>query len=51
MLAAVLAATVKIGVFGFFHPVELEVRPAPGSILVVESDRRKRVLEGADACA
>lgn len=49
MLAAVLAATVKIGVFGLFHPVELEVRPVPGSILVVESDRRKRVLEGADS--
>ena len=49
MLAAVLAATVKIGVFGLFHPVELEVRPVRGSVLLVESDRQKRVLEGAAA--
>jgi peptidoglycan hydrolase-like amidase len=34
-------------VFGLFHPVELEVKPARGAILVVEMNGRKQVLEGA----
>lgn len=48
MLAAVLAATVKIGVFGLFHPVELDLQPVRGSVLVVESKGQSKVLEGSD---
>ena len=33
------AQTVRIGVFGLFHPTELSVVPAPGSSLVMENDR------------
>jgi hypothetical protein len=47
MLAAVLAATVKIGVFGLFHPVELDVEPVRGGVLVVESTQQTHILEGA----
>jgi peptidoglycan hydrolase-like amidase len=46
MFAVVLAASVRIGVFGLFHPVELEVEAAPGTVLVVESNGRTQVLEG-----
>jgi peptidoglycan hydrolase-like amidase len=42
-MLAVALATVKIGVFGLFHPVELEVRPIHGSVLVAEGE----TLEGA----
>ena len=47
MLALVLAATVRISVFGLFHPVELDVQAARGSVIVVESDGHKETLEGA----
>jgi peptidoglycan hydrolase-like amidase len=43
-----MLALVTISVFGLFRPVELEVRPAHGSMLVVESNGRKRQLEGGD---
>ena len=33
------AQTVRIGVFGLFHPADLIVAPAPGSSLVMEHDR------------
>jgi hypothetical protein len=37
MLALAIAATVRIGVFGLFHPVELDVKPVRGQVLVVDS--------------
>jgi len=48
MLALVLTATVRIGVFGLFHPVEVEVQPLRGNILVVESEGKKQILQGSD---
>jgi hypothetical protein len=47
MLALAIAATVRIGVFGLFHPVELDVKPVRGQVLVVESRGRKEILEGS----
>ncbi|HLW76895.1 MAG TPA: SpoIID/LytB domain-containing protein [Bryobacteraceae bacterium] len=47
MLELVLAATVKIGVFGLFHPKALEVRPAAGHAIIVEIDGRRDVIEGS----
>jgi peptidoglycan hydrolase-like amidase len=49
MLALALTATVRIGVFGLFHPVELQVQPVRGNVLIVESEGRTRVLEGSEA--
>jgi peptidoglycan hydrolase-like amidase len=46
MLALTIAATVRIGVFSLFHPALLEVQPARGSVLVIESNGREQVLEG-----
>ncbi len=46
MLALVVAATVRIGVFGLFHPTEVDVQPGRGSVIVVESSGHKEVLEG-----
>ena len=46
MLGLILAASVRIGVFGLFHPTELEVQPARGNVLVVESSGHRQVLEG-----
>jgi len=46
-LTTVQLAIVHIGVFGLFHPAELEVRPVQGSALVVESAGSTEVLEGA----
>jgi peptidoglycan hydrolase-like amidase len=37
MLAIAIAATVRIGVFGLFHPVQLEVKPAHGQVLRIEA--------------
>lgn len=55
MLALAIAATVRIGVFGLFHPVALDVTPARGQVLVIhsgiernqDSDGRRRILEGS----
>jgi peptidoglycan hydrolase-like amidase len=55
MLALAIAATVRIGVFGLFHPVELDVKPVVGQVLVIDSDigskrdsnGRKQILEGS----
>ncbi len=47
MLALTIAATVKIGVFSLFHPVALEVKPAPGYVIVVEMNGRRQSLEGS----
>jgi peptidoglycan hydrolase-like amidase len=49
MLALAIATTVRIGVFGLFHPVELEVQPARASLLVVESEGRKQRIEGSSS--
>ncbi len=42
-----MLALVTISVFGLFHPVELEVRPAAGSVLVVKSRSSEQELEGS----
>lgn len=38
--------TVRIGVFGLLRPTELVIRPAGGSILVLEAEKEQFVLEG-----
>jgi peptidoglycan hydrolase-like amidase len=40
---------VAICVFSLFHPVELQVQPAPANIIVVEQNGRKQTLEGASS--
>jgi peptidoglycan hydrolase-like amidase len=47
LLSTMLAASVRIGVFGLFHPQELEIRPAVGQVLEVSSSTGTQVLEGA----
>jgi peptidoglycan hydrolase-like amidase len=47
MLALAIATTVKIGVFGLFHPVQLDVKPAHGQVLMIESNGRSQVVEGS----
>ena len=42
-----MLALVTISVFGLFHPVELEVRPAPGGVIVIKSGEDERELEGS----
>ncbi len=37
---------VRIGVFGLFHPVELELRPAPGAPLTIVAGDETLALEG-----
>ena len=44
-----MLALVTIGVFGLFHPVELEVRPAPAGMIVVKRGEDERRLEGSGA--
>jgi peptidoglycan hydrolase-like amidase len=44
--AFVLAASVHVGVFGLFHPTELEVRPARGAVLELVTAGESRVLQG-----
>jgi peptidoglycan hydrolase-like amidase len=47
VLAAAMAATVKIGVFGLFHPAQLDVRAVAGYPLVVEANgESKNVARG-----
>lgn len=43
-----LATMVTIGVFGLFHPAELDVQPARGNALVVEQNQQKQIAEGAE---
>jgi hypothetical protein len=45
MLALTFATTVHIGVLGSFHPVQLEVRPARRSVLVVEVPGQSEVIQ------
>jgi peptidoglycan hydrolase-like amidase len=40
---------VAICVFSLFHPVELELQPARGSVVVVEQNGRRQTLEGSAA--
>jgi peptidoglycan hydrolase-like amidase len=47
MPAITIAAAVHIGVFGLFHPVQFDVRPAPGQVLMVETEGRTTTLEGS----
>jgi hypothetical protein len=42
-----MLALVTIGVFGLFHPIEFEVRPAHGGTIVVERGGLRETLEGA----
>ena len=44
---AASASTVRVGVFGLFHPRELTVRPAPGATLEVQAGRVTFLLYGA----
>ena len=46
MLALTIAATVHISVLGSFHPVQFELKPAKGQILVVETAGRTEILQG-----
>jgi hypothetical protein len=48
MLALAVAATVKIGVYGLFQPVELDLRPVAGQALIVEMDGRSWTLQRGD---
>ncbi len=48
MLALAIAATVRIGVFGLFHPVELEVKPVRGQVLVVDSGIESKRKSGVE---
>ncbi|MBZ5569272.1 MAG: SpoIID/LytB domain-containing protein [Acidobacteriia bacterium] len=41
------AQTVRIGVFGLFHPTELSIAPAPGSSLVIETDGESGTMNQA----
>ena len=45
--ASAAASTVRVGVFGLFHPRELTVRPAPGATLEVQAGRETFLLYGA----
>jgi peptidoglycan hydrolase-like amidase len=47
MLSLAIAAIVRIGVFGLFHPAQLDVTPAHANVLVLESNGRKQTLEGS----
>ena len=49
LYALVLAASVRIGVFGLFRPQEFEIRPASGSTLEVTTIGEPRILHGAQA--
>lgn len=40
---------VAICVFSLFHPVELEVQPARGSLVIVEQNGRRESIEGSGA--
>ncbi len=42
-----MLAVVTIGVFGLFHPVELQVEPVRGRVLVIETGGHREVLEGS----
>jgi peptidoglycan hydrolase-like amidase len=44
-----LALTVHVGVFGLFHPQELEVKPVAGQVLMVESGGVVQTLESGHA--
>jgi|SRR5579872_2617524 len=41
-----MLAAVTIGVFGLFHPLELQVEPVRGRVLVIESGGHRQMLEG-----
>jgi peptidoglycan hydrolase-like amidase len=47
LLSTMLAASVRVGVFGLFHPQELEIRPTAGQVLEISSSTGTQVLEGA----
>jgi peptidoglycan hydrolase-like amidase len=45
MLALAVAATVRIGVFALFQPVELDLRAVAGQALILESNGEKRAVD------
>jgi len=46
MLGLKIAATVHISVLGSFHPVQFELQPGKGQVLVVESQGRTELVQG-----
>ncbi len=46
--AIVSAQNFRVGVFGLFHPKELQVQPAPGAALVINKGGNEQVLEGSE---
>jgi len=38
--------TIRIGVFGLFHPIDLELRPAPGASLTIVAGDQTLAIEG-----
>lgn len=46
LFTTLIAASVRIGVFGLFHPQELEIRPVAGQVIEVHSSTGVQVLEG-----
>lgn len=47
MVLPAAASTVRVGVFGLFHPRELTVRPVAGSVLELQAGRETFLLYGA----
>jgi len=41
-----MPARVTIGVFGLFHPAELEIEPVRGRVLAIETGAKREILEG-----
>jgi peptidoglycan hydrolase-like amidase len=48
MFVLAIAATVKIGVFGLFHPTQLDLRPVNGNALVLQADGQSKNLVRGD---
>ena len=48
MFAIAIAAAVKIGVFGLFHPTELDLRPVAGHTLVLQAEGQNKNLVRGD---
>ncbi len=47
MPAITIAAAVHIGVFGLFHPMQFDIMPVQGQVLIVEAEGRTSTLEGS----
>ena len=49
MLALTITAAVHIGVFGTFHPKVLDLRPAAGTVLMVQAQGKTQTLQGTQS--